>query len=164
MCFVGSQQDWWADILEIKSRPNLKQRLQTMLISIAVILLTVKFNKHCVGSECRRQWWAKVSDSVSCVVCFWCLACPFTFEGVINPAAFPPLMTKCWLDSASWLWPRSKALQPAIHHQILIWFRHHAGADIWFITSGAILEFLTVNKGSLGNVNVLLVWGLGWCK
>lgn len=26
---------------------------------------------------------------------------------------------------------------------------------------GAILEFLTVNKGSLGNVNVGLVWG-GW--
>lgn len=52
-----------------------------------------------------------------------------------------------------------KALQPAIHHQILIRFHHRATADIWFIALGAILEFLTVNKGSLGNVNVVLFWG-----
>lgn len=106
----------------------------------------------------------KVSDSHSWVVCFCCLACPFTSEGVINPPAFPPLMTKCWLDSVSPLWPCSKALQPAIHHQILIWFHRRASADIWFMALGAILEFLTVNKGSLGNVNVVLVWGPRWCK
>lgn len=52
-----------------------------------------------------------------------------------------------------------KALQPAIHHQILIRFHHRTTADIWFIPLGAILEFRTVNKGSLGNVNVVLFWG-----
>lgn len=52
-----------------------------------------------------------------------------------------------------------KALQPAIHHQILIQFHRSATADIWFIALGALFEFLTVNKGSRGNVNVVLVWG-----
>lgn len=92
---------------------------------------------------------------------FFCsVVSPFASEGVIYPAAFPLLVTKCGADSVSCLW-------------VLLWLKSptasHTSSDIdtvppqrhgWhLIALGALFEFLTVNKGSRGNVNVVLVWG-----
>lgn len=41
-------------------------------------------------------------DSYSCF--FYSAVSPFASEGVINPAAFPLLVTKCWPDSVPRLW------------------------------------------------------------
>lgn len=126
-------------------------------------------NKYLLPLSAFVCVWSRTSSATECEpvltysavfpFALWCFHLPLKESFIQRPSL-------CWWVSADQTlhhvcgcWCGQKALEPAIHHQILIRFHHSASADIWFIALGALFESLKVNKGSWVNVSVVLVWG-----